>query len=44
MLPSLWPNIPRMVYLEDGGYNILENAVTTYPVTWHCIPEDMHFL
>lgn len=34
----------KNVYLEDGGYKIIENAVTTHPVTWHYIPEDMHFL
>jgi len=44
MLPSLWPNIPRTVDLEDGGYNIIENAITTHPVTWHYIPKDMPFL
>jgi len=44
MLPSLWQNIPGMVYLKDGGYNIIKNAVTAHPVTWHYIPEDMHFL
>jgi hypothetical protein len=44
MLPSSWQNIPRMVYLKNGGYNIIKNAVTAHPVTWHYIPEDTHFL